>query len=526
MFHTIKVMDGPKGAPRVSGGGNGQADPDRMGADSAAVPMDIPDRLLPVAPFDFALLPDSFRPWIQDMAERVHCPPDFPAAAAIVAAGSVLGCSVAIYPKCKDDWHEHANLWAMLAGGPGMLKTPALKAVMEPINRLAADALSQWQADNRDFVREKTVRKIRAEAAKAKAVQAAKGGKEFDVSPMLDAELEDEAPAPRRFTVNDASYEALCERCKENPGGVMLYQDELAGLLARVEDIPGLRELLLAAWSVQRNFAVDRIGRGVRYVSRVCLSVLGSIQPGKLAPLVRGAVGGGPRNDGLLQRFSVTVWPDSPAGDWANVDRWPDSAARDTAVATFQRLAGIRGDFGPDTQAREYRFAPEALEAFTSWRTDLERVLRSHELPEHLEGHRAKYRKLVPALALICALCDNPDPASVEVKLGALQKALGWERYLWSHANRLYGHGHNANGQTARLILQRIKKGEIAGTFTARDIYRKGWGGLTDTETVEAGCGFLVDLGWLTETESRGPAGGRPTFRFQLTEGAKAKLKL
>ena len=37
------------------------------------------------------LLPETLRPWIGDVSERVQCPPDFPAVAAMVALGSVLG---------------------------------------------------------------------------------------------------------------------------------------------------------------------------------------------------------------------------------------------------------------------------------------------------------------------------------------------------------------------------------------------------------------------------------------------------
>ncbi len=44
-----------------------------------------------VAPFDLKLLPDAFAGWIADIAERMQCPPDFPAVAAMVALGVVVG---------------------------------------------------------------------------------------------------------------------------------------------------------------------------------------------------------------------------------------------------------------------------------------------------------------------------------------------------------------------------------------------------------------------------------------------------
>jgi len=43
-------------------------------------PQPIPDDLPPVKAFDPALLPGAIRPWIEDLAERMQCPIEFPAA--------------------------------------------------------------------------------------------------------------------------------------------------------------------------------------------------------------------------------------------------------------------------------------------------------------------------------------------------------------------------------------------------------------------------------------------------------------
>ena len=78
-----------------------------------------------VAPFDFDLLPNSLRPWIEDIAERVQCPPDFPAVGAIISLAAVVGRKIGIRPKRKDDWLEVPNLWGAIVGRPGVMKSPA-----------------------------------------------------------------------------------------------------------------------------------------------------------------------------------------------------------------------------------------------------------------------------------------------------------------------------------------------------------------------------------------------------------------
>ena len=54
-------------------------------------PDPLPDSIPDVPEFDTALLPDTLQPWIADIAERMQCPPDFPAVACMVALSSVVG---------------------------------------------------------------------------------------------------------------------------------------------------------------------------------------------------------------------------------------------------------------------------------------------------------------------------------------------------------------------------------------------------------------------------------------------------
>ena len=77
-------------------------------------PQSLPADMPPVPPFNFECLPDTLRPWIEDISERMQCPPDFPAVGAMIALGSLVGRKVGIRPKRHDDWLEIPNCGAAL----------------------------------------------------------------------------------------------------------------------------------------------------------------------------------------------------------------------------------------------------------------------------------------------------------------------------------------------------------------------------------------------------------------------------
>src|SRR5215813_1350724 len=84
----------------------------------------------------------------------------------------------------------------------------------------------------------------------------------------------------------------------------------------------------------------DRVGRGSVHVKGLCLSLLGGLQPGKLAQYVYASSAGGTEDDGLLQRLQLLVWPTHDAV-FVNIDRSPDTEARDVVYTLFARLADL-----------------------------------------------------------------------------------------------------------------------------------------------------------------------------------------
>jgi hypothetical protein len=222
----------------------------------------------------------------------------------------------------------------------------------------------------------------------------------------------------------------------------------------------------------------------------------------------------------LLQRFQLLVWPD-PSPSWRNVDRWPDVEAKNRAYEVFKRLDALNPeDFGAGGEDEEgisaVRFTEEAQDVFDRWRDELEDRLRTAELPPALESHLAKYRSLMPSLALVFQLIEFVDGTGEKGAVGlrpALQAA-AWCEYLETHATRLYSSAEDPAMEGARVLLDRIRNGDVSDGDSTRSIYRKHWTKLSTPEEVSGACAVLEESGWLRVEAVK--TDGRSTTKLRL----------
>ena len=213
-------------------------------------------------------------------------------------------------------------------------------------------------------------------------------------------------------------------------------------------------------------------GKG-QHIEALCLSIIGSIQPGVLAEYVRQATGGGAGADGLLQRFGLMVYPDITP-DTKYVDRYPDYALRQAVNQLAETLDNLNPlEIGAETDQFGgnpfLHFDSEAQEVFAEWIVVLDTRLRSGEEHPAIISHLSKYRKLIPSLALINHLCDTRQGA---VSTKALLRAIAFSEYLESHAQRIYSYATRPDIDAAKTLLKRLSTGKLHSPFKARDIYR------------------------------------------------------
>lgn len=472
-------------------------------------PDSIPLPTLPAVPaFDLELLPESLRAYVRDVTDRQGCPVDFVAIGAMVSLSGAVGRRRQIAAKRQDDWIVVPNLWGMAIGRPSSMKSPALDAATAPLREIERDASQAFEQEKQEYGIEEQLHKLTAKAAEKTA--SGKINSDFSGARAALRAVSEQAPVEpkrKRLIVNDASVEKLQELMADNDMGLVLVRDELPGWLQKLEseDHAEARSFVLTAYTGRASFTVDRIGRGTVHIPAVCLSIIGGIQPAKVARIIRGAVTGA-SDDGLLQRFQLVTWPDDN-GTWEWRDRKPHQAAKEAYDHTFRTLHGL--DYA-DVPLRQ---SDAAQGLFREWLTEHQKKIRSSGMHPAIESHLLKMPEAVLSIALLCELADNPAAELIGEK--AMLRALAWSDYLRGHVSRLYHTASSPEVEAARTILR--KRTELPDGFTAREIGRKGWTGIESAQVATDALELLTDLHHLYAVNEQ--AGGRPTDRFFWNTG-------
>ncbi|WP_275425910.1 DUF3987 domain-containing protein [Occallatibacter savannae] len=473
------------------------------------------EEILPnVATCHLEWMPISLRPLIEDIADRLQVPLDFPAVAAIATLAGITNRRAVIQPKQRDfSWVVVPNLWGGIVASPGMLKSPVISSMTRPALAVERRWREVYQEEIKAYQSELELQEEDMKAWRNRYQAAIRKNMEKPAKP--ESTLSE--PVLKRLITNDATFESLHEVLSGNPAGLFVLRDELTGWLAGLERQGREQEraFYLECWNGDSAFTIDRIGRGSVHVPHACISLFGGIQPARLRSYLADALRDGPSNDGLIQRFQLLVWPDVPT-TWKYVDRSPDQDALKLTESVFDRIVAL------DSNSPLYfRFDEEALKLFEQWLTDLEHRIQIEESP-HMHAHLAKYRSLMPALALLFALADGNGEF---VPFVHAQMAREFCAYLESHARRVYASQVGPERAAAISLSQRIARGWRCqeGSFSLRDVYRNDWTNLDSPEKARNAIRILEEYRWVRQVENA-TSFGRPSERYEINPKLRKKV--
>ncbi len=487
----------------------------------SSAPKELPQKTFVLPELKESMIPEILKPWVLDITDRMQVVPEFVMVPAIVSMAAVVGRQLGIYPKKHDDWFAVSNLWGAIVARPGSLKSPTIAEAFAPLESLIKKAVERHNELKAEISVTEEALTFELEEKKEQLKKALKAKDNEKIASIKQEVIEIQesinagSAKEKRYKTNDATIEKIAHLLRDNPNGLLLFRDELAGWIRNLEKAgrEGDREFYLEAWNGYGSYTVDRVGTGTIHIPALCMSVFGGIQPSKLADYIKRCQTG-VGDDGMLQRFQLLVYPEE-SRDWRNIDRTPNKEAKDAVVDLFHWLDDVRelGNREDEDDIPGVRFTNNAQEIFNEWRTRLEVRLRSGEIDNPaFESHLAKFRSLVPSLALIFWLCEvfGSGPQN-GVSASALKMAIQWADFLEQHAKKVYFSESYTGSSSAHCLAAKIKAGKVEDKATLRAICRNHWSNLGTKEQVEDALEVLEQLGWLriSEGDNRSPASRR-----------------
>ncbi len=459
--------------------------------------------LPPVDPFPLDVLPAAARKLVVEGSEAIGCRLDFLAVAALVAASGTIGRSVRL--RLKGDYFASSSLFVACVGPPSDGKSPAIQKACSAVRRideaLKVDhdrAMDRWQ-DEQDAV-------------------GSTGKKSKPTAP----------PRSRRIDLDDITMEALPLILADNPRGLVLIKDELAGLMLGLNQYKGGkgsdRQTLLSIWS-GKAIKRDRVSHEANIPIRCphpCLSIVGAMTPDMLGSMAD-AQG---RADGFLDRF-LFAYPESrPIPGWT--DRGIDDATIDEWSALVARLWErplnvVEGRSVPHVA----RLEGEALSCWNHHYNLHAGEMNAPDFAPNLRGPWGKIGEYAGRFVLVLACLDHAsdptaDPTEApQVSPRTVIDAWALVGYFKSHLLRVHAAmgGKAANGGSdVQALLGWIIRGEKR-EFSIKDIGNNFDRFKDDRAALEDALKWLTDRNMVRpRPESRdGPPkpGRRPSPKYE-----------
>lgn len=440
-----------------------------------------------VPPFPLDILPPAVEDYVSAQGIVIGADPSAVAMSVMGTFSGALHHKLELKLMRKGSWWERPRLWVLLVGDPSMRKTPIFKTVTRPLEHYETHLRVKYDADMRDH--------------ELAVEQLEKGG----IKPK-------EPPKPPRYVVWDTTVEKLGELLARSDKGLLVKADEISGWLGSMERYTTSRSDR-AFWLKAFDggaYSVDRIRRGELFIRNLSVSLLGGIQPARLAELH------GLTSDGLLQRFIPTMMgPGNVAQDCPADEEAYTALVRDMIFAKPARLIMTEDALAVMDGLRRHLF-------------DLEQA--SSSLADGFQSFIGKLHGLAGSLALILHMAHEPNiGATLPVEQQTVEDVHRLMcDFILPHAAEFYCGTGTVHGERLRRLGSWILTSG-ATRILASDLTRNitDCRGLTLLEVNER-VSPLVAGGWLLPADTTPVCRSwtvAPQVHIQLAERAKAEAE-
>ena len=194
-------------------------------------------------------LPDRIQSVIEHITDVYQCPKDFVVSGLFVRVGSVIGNKIMSY---DGKFYNAPMLWVCNVASSGSNKSEPINWLMKPLRDIDRTSHKDWKS-------------LVLEWAKSESKAT-------------------ERPVWHQLILDDSTPEGRNKILSNNPNGVLLYRDELRGMLDDIGRYNKSGEVshMLSIWD-GRSFRVDRKSEDPMLIEKPFLSILGTMQPDIIA---------------------------------------------------------------------------------------------------------------------------------------------------------------------------------------------------------------------------------------------------
>ena len=456
-------------------------------------------------PFPVDTLPNPVRGFVLAGAAAHRCDPTFIALPLMASLAATIGATRRI--RLKATWSEPAVVWTAAIAESGTGKSPSQNLALSFINRLQSYKLQELPELEEQYQRDFAL--FQADMQHWKTKGRTKG------EPPPEKPYE---PSVERYVVNDTTMEALVDRLKESPRGLLCSVDELSQWFGSFNSYRGGRGGDVAKWlSIHRAEHVIQDRRtgstNTIYVPFAAVSLCGGIQPETLKTVL----GKDHIENGLLARLLVARPP-------RQAKVWTEAVVDGEIVRQMERLFGrlLALQFGLNDNDQpapiDIPLTPEGKRMWVGFynvhnaaQSKTDGALASAY--SKLEGYAARF-----ALIHHLVRCANDDPSVDPDTIDAVSIKAGATLAQWfaNEAERVYSmFDESDNDRHSRQLIEWIEA--RGGSVTVRET-QQGHRKYKTAKDAEEALNELVetDLGkW--EIDDHNGGRGRPAVRFVLS---------
>lgn len=364
--------------------------------------------------FPLGIFPASVRHIVESLQKYEHYQVDFTAVSFFTAFAAAMGNTWSA--RFMTGWVSRPILYVVLVGPPSCGKTPPLRQAVAPLLKLDEASDRIYAQEIRQY---RTWEKLTAKQRKQQS---------------LPEEME--MPQRKCHVVVNSTIEALVSALRDNPRGVLIYNDEIDSLLSNFNCYSGSDESYFLSLFSGTPFKYTRKSNNEYiFLPNPYCSIIGSTQPGMLSSLF----GGKRSQNGFSSRF-LKVYPDI-----ATMPSWNEASMPEEVLDEWERIIrqvdAVQPPAGQEgkTNSLELFFSQAAKQCLIRWKNEVNSRIY---VESESEAEKALCGKLETYLIRFClviqvmrGICGEADMNEVDEE--SADRAIRLTEYFRVMENRI-----------------------------------------------------------------------------------------